>query len=219
MAEERKEEQKVNGSDAVAAPIQVDINAQIEGALTALQEKLGEDPQMSAALRSIGESLDALRQELEQQRAKADDYLRLLQRVQADFINYRRRAEQERSEQTKFANALLVTRLLPVLDDFDRARISLPLNLSGLTWLQGLFLIERKLKAILEQEGVAAMEAEGKDFDPLEHEAVLYEEADEGQVGKVIGELQRGYKMHDRVLRPALVKVGKARAAAAQPPQ
>lgn len=219
MAEERKEEQKVNGSDAVAAPIQVDINAQIEGALTALQEKLGEDPQMSAALRSLGESLDALRQELEQQRAKADDYLRLLQRVQADFINYRRRAEQERSEQTKFANALLVTRLLPVLDDFDRARISLPLNLSGLTWLQGLFLIERKLKAILEQEGVAAMEAEGKDFDPLEHEAVLYEEADEGQVGKVIGELQRGYKMHDRVLRPALVKVGKARAAAAQPPQ
>jgi len=113
---------------------------------------------------------------------------------------------------------LLVTRLLPVLDDFDRARISLPPNLSGLTWIQGLFLIERKLKAILEQEGLAAMEVEGKDFDPLEHEAVLYEETDEGQVGKVIGELQRGYKMHDRVLRPALVKVGKARAAA-QPPQ
>lgn len=211
MAEERKEEQNVNDPAAVAA--------QIEEILKTLQEELREDPQVSVALCSIGENLDALRQELEQQRAKADDYLRLLQRVQADFINYRRRAEQERSEQTKFANALLVTRLLPVLDDFDRARISLPPTLSSLTWIQGLFLIERKLRAILEQEGVSVMETEGKDFDPLEHEAVLYEEVAEGQVGKVIGELQRGYHMHDRVLRPALVKVGKARSAAAQPPQ
>ena len=157
--------------------------------------------------------LEALRQELEEAKAQAAEYLDGWQRARAEFANYKKRNEQERQELFKLANTTLITRLLPIFDDFERAFQTLPRNLLSLTWIDGVALIYRKLQAILEAEGLALMETEGQSFDPLVHEAVTYEESAEHQEGQIIGEVQRGYKLGDRVLRPALVRVAKGKPA------
>jgi molecular chaperone GrpE len=150
-----------------------------------------------------------LEQQLEALRAEKDEQYRGWQRTQADFVNYRRRMEQERSELIKSAEAGLIHDLLPVLDDLERAIASLPSDLHGLTWVDGVLLIERKLAAMLEQHGLSPIEALGKEFDPTEHEAVL-REGEPGEATTVTAELQMGYRRYDRVLRPTLVKVGPA---------
>jgi len=151
-----------------------------------------------------------LEEQLAQARAQAEEYLDNWRRTAADLSNYRKRAEREREELTRFSNAALLGRLLPVIDDFDRAMVALPADLRHLTWVEGVALIEHKLRVILEAEGLKPIEAIGKPFDPERHEAVLREETAGYPDGQVIAELQRGYELHGRVLRPALVKVAVA---------
>ena len=155
--------------------------------------------------------LEALRQELEEAKAQAAEYLDGWQRARAEFANYKKRNEQERQELFKLANTTLITRLLPIFDDFERAFQTLPRNLLSLTWIDGVALIYRRLQAILDGEGLTPMDTEGQSFDPLVHEAVTYEESAEHQEGQIIGEVQRGYKLGDRVLRPALVRVARGK--------
>jgi molecular chaperone GrpE len=131
------------------------------------------------------------------------------QRSAADFANYRRRTEQEREATLGLANEMLLLKLLAVVDDFDRALAQMPRELEHLGWIEGIWLVERKLRALLESEGVTPIEAAGKPFDPREHEAVVHEETNAAPDETVIGELQRGYRIRDRVLRPALVSVAK----------
>lgn len=145
-------------------------------------------------------------QELERARDAAQKYLDNWRRAEADLQNYKRRAEQERDESRRFSHAALIINLLPILDDFERAFSSLDMNLAGLTWFDGMRLIYRKLWALLENAGVTPIQSEGQAFDPRYHEAVAHAD---GEEGKVISEVQRGYKLHDRVLRPAMVVVGK----------
>ncbi|MEE8163420.1 MAG: nucleotide exchange factor GrpE [Anaerolineae bacterium] len=158
--------------------------------------------------------LEALRQELEEAKAQAAEYLDGWQRARAEFANYKKRNEQERQELFKLANTTLITKLLPIFDDFERAFQALPSNLLSLTWIDGVALIYRRLQAILEAEGLTLIETEGQSFDPLLHEAVTYEESAEHEEGQIIGEVQRGYKLGDRILRPALVRVAKGKPAA-----
>lgn len=147
---------------------------------------------------------------LDRERRRAEEHLRDLQRLAADFANYRKRAEAERGETVRHANAVLIRRLLDVLDSFDRALDTVPAELRHFSWVDGIWLVERQLRAILQAEGLRPIEALGRPFDPREHEAVLHEESSEAGEGTVIGELQKGYILHDRVIRPALVKVAKA---------
>lgn len=156
----------------------------------------------------VAEDVESLKKALAEEKAKAEGYLANWQRAQADFINFKRRVEQERSETVKAANAMLMLNLLPVLDDLERALESVSVKLAGLTWVDGIHLIYRKLLAILEGYGLSEIEALGEPFDPNLHEAVLY---GEGEEGKVIEELQKGYKLYDRVIRPTIVKVGKGK--------
>lgn len=158
---------------------------------------------------SYGADADTLRQQLDQERAKSSEYLDNWRRAAADFSNFRKRAEKETSELSKFANSTLIARILPVLDDLDRAFQTVPEDLRDLTWVDGVMLISRKLRAILEAEGLKAIDALGKPFDPNFHEAVIHEETDKADEGTVTGELQRGYMLGDRVLRPTMVKVAK----------
>ena len=150
----------------------------------------------------------SVEQQLEQARGDAQKYLDNWRRAEADLQNYKRRAEQERDESRRFAHASLIINLLPIVDDFERAFGSLDARLAGLTWFDGIRLIYRKLLALLENAGVTPIETEGQTFDPRYHEAVAHVE---GEEGKVLAEVQRGYKLHDRVLRPAMVVVGKGR--------
>ena len=151
------------------------------------------------------EDVEALKQALAEEKTKAETNLAGWQRAQADFVNYKRRTEQEKEEVSKFANAALIFSLLPILDDLERAFTSVPHNLAKLSWVDGIRLIERKLWATLEAQGLSAIEALGEPFDPNLHEAAMH---GEGKEGIVIDELQKGYKLHDRVIRPAMVAVG-----------
>jgi molecular chaperone GrpE len=140
----------------------------------------------------------------------ADDYKADLQRMAADFSNYRKRNEAERTEFAKFAKADLITKLLDVLDGYDRALASVPDDMKGQSWVEGMWLVERKLRQILDAEGLEPVDSLGKPFDPYVHEAVAHVESDQPE-GTVIAEHQKAYRLHDRVIRPALVSVAKAK--------
>ena len=136
---------------------------------------------------------------------KVEEYLANWQRTQADFVNYKRRNEQERQEFGKFANSQLILSLLPVLDDLERAFESATPQVARLKWVEGIRLIDRKLRAALEAHGVSQIKALGEPFDPNLHEAAMHSK---GEEGIVVQELQKGYMLHDRVIRPSRVVVG-----------
>ena len=150
--------------------------------------------------------LEELQHQLDDAKAQGDEHLRAWQRTAADLSNFRRRTEEERDLVARFANATLIGKLLAVLDDFDRALENVPEDAHE-GWVDGVRLVERKLRGVLEGEGVTPIEAIGLPFDPNVHEAVVHEETADHPDNEVIGELQRGYRLHDRVLRPALVRV------------
>lgn len=157
----------------------------------------------------LPEDVSELKKLLEQERAKSAEYLDNWRRTAADFSNYKKRTEKDAGEMSKYLNAILITRLLPILDDFERAAQTIPDNLRDLTWIDGVMLIARKMQMILEAEGLKPIEALHKPFDPNLHEAVIHEETDQYEDGIVIAELQKGYKLNDRILRPTMVKVAK----------
>lgn len=163
-----------------------------------------EEDQISEVEQEVAE-VEALKQALAEEKKKAEAHLTGWQRAQADFINYKRRNEQEREETGKFANTVLMLSLLPILDDFERAFAAIPARSAKSSWATGIRLIERKLRASLEAQGLSQIKVLGEPFDPNFHEAVRQ---DKGKDGIVVEELQRGYKLHDRVIRPAKVVVG-----------
>ena len=140
--------------------------------------------------------------------AKVEELTNDLQRMTADFANYRKRNESERNEFAKFAKSDLIARLLDVLDGYDRALGTVPEELKGQPWVEGMWLVERKLRRVLEAEGLEPIDSLGQPFDPYLHQAVAYVESDEPE-GAVIEEHQKAYRLHDRVIRPALVTVAK----------
>jgi molecular chaperone GrpE len=146
---------------------------------------------------------------LAREQVKTEEANTRWQRTQADFANYKRRNEQEREQQGRFANLVLVSELLPVLDDLDRAMVTIPEAVQGLPWTDGLRLVDRNLRGTLEKQGLKPIEAVGAKFDPMLHEAIIHEESPDHADDEVIAELRRGYMLHDRVVRPTLVKVAK----------
>lgn len=162
------------------------------------EEATAEDIADPATLRSL----------LEEEREKARGYMASWQRAAADFQNYKRRVEEERSESARFANAALIINLLPLIDDLDRALQNVDTHLASLTWVDGIRLIYRKFQALLEMAGVEEIAADGETFDPAMHEAVAQAP---GEDHKVISVVQKGYRLGDRVIRPAMVVVGKGK--------
>jgi molecular chaperone GrpE len=140
---------------------------------------------------------------------KLDEITRDLQRERADFANYRRRNEAERAEFARFAKVELITKLLDVVDDFDRALASVPPDLRDQPWVEGMGHVERKLRDILAAEGLEEVGSAGKPFDPYMHEAIGHVESDAPE-GTVVDEIRKAFKLYDRVIRPALVTVAKA---------
>ena len=149
--------------------------------------------------------------EQEEPEVRRPDDRDLLHRVQADFVNYKRRVEQEREQRGKFANRELILKILPTLDDLQRALRSVPQDMAETDWVSGMALIERKLVATLEAEGLERMDAEGQEFDPREHEAVFCDECSQVDRDVVKSVVRDGYRLHGMVIRPAQVVVSKAR--------
>ncbi|MGQ9502921.1 MAG: nucleotide exchange factor GrpE [Anaerolineae bacterium] len=149
----------------------------------------------------------ALQAELEKAQAQAAEYLEGWQRARAEFANYRRRVEVEREDIRCRSNEALLLKLLPIVDDFERALQVLPAELADHPWVEGVRMILNKFHAFLESENVIPVSAVGQMFDPQWHEAMMQEETTEHPDGTIIEELRKGYRLGDRVLRPALVKV------------
>ena len=153
------------------------------------------------------DDLETLRAELAEIEQKADEYLRLAQRTQADFVNYRRRIEEERKEQAGLAGLSFVLRLLPVLDDFERVMANAtPAELDS-SWGKGIQLVERNLKGLLSADDIQRMSAEGAEFNPREHEALGRAPSTDVPEGHVLHVVRAGYRKGDRVIRPAQVIV------------
>ena len=146
--------------------------------------------------------------ELADLQRERDDYKDRWLRKGAEFDNYRKRVERERREQADQAVVDLLQELLLVVDDFDRA-LTVGGDEGG-AYRKGVELIHGKLHDLLRKQGVTAMDVLGADFDPNVHMAVMHEQSPEHREGEVIGELQKGYMLGDRLLRPAMVKVAKA---------
>ena len=134
-----------------------------------------------------------------------------LLRLAADFDNYKKRARQEQMDTMRYAAATLAERLLPVLDDAQRTLEHVPEGVEE-GWLKGLEMTFRKLEEVLASVGVERVDALGQPFDPNFHEAIGSEESEDHPEDTVVAELRRGYRIHDRVLRPALVKVARRQA-------
>lgn len=150
-----------------------------------------------------------LKSQLEAASAKATEYLDGWQRARAEFANYKKRVERDQVELAQNIAANVLSRILPVLDDFDLAMKNEPTDSEGAMWAEGIRLVHRKLNDILIKEGISRIEAVGQPFDPNFHDAVMHIESDGQPSGHVIEVLRQGYKLGDRVLRPALVKVAK----------
>lgn len=167
------------------------------------------DPTPDTDANAAEAKIAALEQELAEARERADRFHANWQRSAADFQNWKRRTDQEKAELAKVAEGALTLDLLRVLDDFDRAFMALPPELRTLTWIEGVYMIGQKLFSLLHARGLSPIEAHGQEFDPFLHEAVLRDEGAEGSESLiVVQELQRGYRFHERVLRPTMVKVG-----------
>jgi len=157
------------------------------------------------------EPLDAqqLIGELERARAERQEFLDGWQRARAEFANYRKRVEREQEEARSRIAGETLLRVLGILDDLDRALRERPAEGETAAWAEGIELIYRKFQALLEAEGVQPILAEGLAFDPALHEALSHEQSEAHDEGQVIEVVKRGYRIGDRVLRPALVRVAK----------
>jgi molecular chaperone GrpE len=161
-------------------------------------------------VRQLKIRIETLEKELAAEREKATDYMNKAMRAQAEMSNTRKRLQQELSIALRDALKMVVYEQLAVLDSFDRAFTSLPKEFQHFTWVEGIGLIQTQLFGNLQRAGVTLIESVGKPFNPIEHEAVAYEETSNYPEDTVTSELQRGYKLQDQVLRPALVKIARA---------
>ena len=173
---------------------------------TRAEERIAE---LDTSPQSVAAQLDELRRQLEAAQQEAGDSKAAWQRSAAYFANYRRRTEQDREQMLGLANEVLLAKLLSIVDDFDRAIANMPSELQHLGWVGGIVAIDRKLRLLLDSEGLTPIEALGKPFDPHEHEAVVQEDRPNVPEGTVVAELQKGYRVRDRVLRPAMVAVAR----------
>lgn len=128
-------------------------------------------------------------------------------RAQADFDNFRRRTQKEKEELAKYASMKLVTELVPVIDNFERAMATVPEGTESESFSKGIQMIFRQLETVLNNEGLTAMDTVGQPFNPEFHQAIMQVESDEYEEGTVVEEVQKGYMLKDKVLRPAMVKV------------
>ena len=174
----------------------------------ALPERADEEDDVEAVKLAEVEE-DAIAADLDKARAEAEGYLDDLRRLQADFDNYRKRTLREQTARAASASQALVSRLLPVLDNFELAVSAAEQSRDFDRMLKGVEMVFGELREVLEGEGLVKIEAEGKPFDPERHEAVIAVEQEDIEPGMVVDTVRTGYELRGKVLRPAMVKVAK----------
>ena len=181
---------------------------------TRAEERIAELDTSPTALLAQIEELTAARDAATN---RADENLALAQRAQADYSNLKRRTAEEREQTLGLANEILLAKVVALADDFDLAIEHVPADVGSSAWVEGVAAIDRKLRALLESEGVTPITALGRQFDPHEHEALSHLPGTGRPENEVVAEIRRGYRIRDRVLRPSLVAVSDGSAAADLP--
>ncbi|MBR2563530.1 MAG: nucleotide exchange factor GrpE [Paenibacillus sp.] len=161
----------------------------------------------AAAEAQAEEIIDQEQTELTRLKAEAEETQQRLVRAQADFDNFRRRTQREKEDLAKYASMKLITELVPVIDNFERAMATVPEGTETESFAKGIQMILRQLETVLASEGLAAMETVGQPFNPEFHQAIMQVDSEEHEEGIVVEEVQKGYMLKDKVLRPAMVKV------------
>ncbi len=182
-----------------------------------LDDKLQSNDVVDADVREIDDSIDpsgtskeeSLEEQVKRLHTEAEEYLDGWQRARAEFANFKKRTQRENEHARERIAGEIITHFLGVKDDIERALTRAPETDDFQEWILGIELIHQKLQALLDAEGVELIEAEGERFDPNLHEAVAFEESDDHEEGLIIDITQPGYKMGERVLRPAMVRVAK----------
>lgn len=174
-----------------------------------MNDKHDNEPDQEEAPADAVENGEDERTPLESMTRDRDEIRDRLLRKTAEFDNYRKRVDKERRELSEWAAAEVLTDLVAILDDFDRA-LAADAPTEAQPYLAGVELIHRQLGELLRKRGVTAIETLGTDFDPHLHQAVAYEETPGAREGEVVGEMRKGYRLGERLLRPALVRVAKA---------
>ena len=186
-----------------------------EGQITGqdIEEEIKEALEPEAALLEDEESEEAVsaepQDELEQALQKAAEYFDGWQRERADFANYKKRIQRDQQHLSQVITGDVIKKYLVVMDDLERALKAQPTKDEAATWAEGIELIYRKLQNILESERIEVVPAENQEFDPTIHEAISHEDSNDHKNGQIIEVVQQGYKLGDRVLRPALVRVAR----------
>jgi molecular chaperone GrpE len=166
---------------------------------------------------TVESAVETLAAERDAALGRAEEHLALAQRAQADYANLKRRTAEERLQMLGFANEVLLAKVVALADDFDLAIEHVPDEARETAWLEGIAAIDRKLRALLESEGVTPIEALGRPFDPALHEALSHVPGSGRPEDEIVAELRRGYRIRDRVLRPALVAVSDGSGPAERP--
>jgi len=179
-----------------------EIPVEVEAASS--QEEMPENVESPEGDEQAQVEIEALQKQIEEAQAKAAENLDGWQRSQAEFINYKNRVQRDREMDYASMKGDIMRKILPVLDDLERSLAHRP---EGDSWADGMELIARKFRNVLEAEGVKRIEAEGQLFDPNFHEAISSEPSEEVESGHVIAVVQNGYMLGERVIRPAMVRV------------
>ncbi len=208
MSEERQVLHSDNNHDELKAMPETGSVAEVQPASAEQEAEAGTQAEVEEVSLPAAE-LESLKQKLNDAEARAAEYLDGWQRTQAEFINFRRRLERDRQAEFLAMKAEIIKKFLPVLDDLERALQHPPQEADLQAWVQGVDLILRKMQSILQAEGVERIEAEGQMFDPNLHEAIGHEDVDGQESGRVIAVVQQGYRLGERVIRPALVRVAR----------
>jgi molecular chaperone GrpE len=171
------------------------------------QEGESMDSESQAEQAQESDELSAAKAKIEELEAKLSETENRMYRVQADLDNFRRRARLDLEAAQKYRSQNLITEILPALDNFERALKIDTDDEKTQSLLQGMDMVYRQLVQALQNEGIEAIQAEGQQFDPHLHQAVMQVEDDQYESNVVIEEFQKGYKLKDRIIRPAMVKV------------
>ena len=159
-----------------------------------------------AEVRELERQLDEARAQVKAAEERAQENLDRWQRAQADLVNYRRRTQFDREQELKFAGLPLITEMLRIFDGFDRAWKSLPVALRNLSWIEGIWMLDQQFQEIVRRTGLTRIDQVDQPFDPRLHDAIATEPGEGDPY--VLEVFQAGYELHDRVVRPALVKAG-----------
>jgi molecular chaperone GrpE len=190
--------------DRPASPAQSDQAEHPQRRRTRAEERIAE---LDLSPTKLLADIEALAAERDAALALAEEHLAVAQRAQADYANLKRRTAEEREQMLGLANESLLGKVVALADDFDLAIEHVPAEVAATPWVEGIAAIDRKLRALLESEGVTPIEAVGKPFDPALHEAITQVPGTGRPDGEVVAEVRRGYRIRERVLRPSQVAV------------